>query len=104
MPGYLNRPQATADAFDEEGFLRTGDIVRCDWEGYCTVTDRLKELVKYKGFQVAPAELEDLLMTHPAVADAAVVGRPCDVCLRVCVRSGLSEACQRWELALATHL
>ncbi len=59
-----------------EGWLRTGDIGRIDERGYLYVVDRLKELIKYKGYQVAPAELEALLLTHPGVADAAVVGLP----------------------------
>jgi acyl-CoA synthetase (AMP-forming)/AMP-acid ligase II len=76
MKGYLNNPQATAVTLDEEGWLHTGDIGHVDADGHVYVVDRLKELIKYKGFQVAPAELESLLLTHPAVADAAVVGLP----------------------------
>jgi acyl-CoA synthetase (AMP-forming)/AMP-acid ligase II len=60
----------------EDGWLRTGDVGRVDADGYLYVVDRLKELIKYKGFQVAPAELEALLLTHPAIADAAVIPRP----------------------------
>jgi acyl-CoA synthetase (AMP-forming)/AMP-acid ligase II len=73
MKGYLNEPEATAAAIDEDGWLRTGDIGHFDSEGHWYIVDRLKELIKYKGFQVAPAELEGLLLTHPAVADAAVI-------------------------------
>jgi 4-coumarate--CoA ligase len=76
MKGYLNNPEATAATIDDEGWLHTGDIGYIDSDGHVYVTDRLKELIKYKGFQVAPAELEALLLTHPAVADAAVIGRP----------------------------
>ena len=76
MPGYLNNPEATASTIDPEGWLHTGDIGHVDAEGYWYVVDRLKELIKVKGFQVAPAELEALLLTHPAVADCAVVGIP----------------------------
>jgi 4-coumarate--CoA ligase len=76
MKGYLNNERATADTITDEGWLRTGDIGHVDGDGHVFVVDRLKELIKYKGFQVAPAELEALLLTHPAVADAAVVGRP----------------------------
>ena len=76
MKGYLNRPEATADTIVEDGWLRTGDIGHFDEEGYLFVTDRLKELIKYKGFQVAPAEIEAELVTHPAIADAAVIGKP----------------------------
>ncbi|HJS71894.1 MAG TPA: 4-coumarate--CoA ligase family protein [Acidimicrobiia bacterium] len=74
MKGYLDDPGATEACLDEEGWLHTGDIGRVDEEGYWYITDRLKELIKYKGFQVAPAELEAVLLTHPAVSDAAVVG------------------------------
>jgi acyl-CoA synthetase (AMP-forming)/AMP-acid ligase II len=75
MTGYLNNPEATAAMLDADGWLRTGDIGSVDSDGYLHVVDRLKELIKYKGYQVAPAELEGLLLTHPAVADAAVI--PC---------------------------
>jgi acyl-CoA synthetase (AMP-forming)/AMP-acid ligase II len=76
MKGYLNQPEATADAIDAEGWLRTGDIGCADEDGWLTVVDRVKELIKYKGFQVAPAELEAMLLSHPAVADAAVIPSP----------------------------
>jgi acyl-CoA synthetase (AMP-forming)/AMP-acid ligase II len=76
MKGYHNNPEATSITLDEDGWLRTGDIGRIDADGQVYVVDRLKELIKYKGFQVAPAELESLLLTHPAVADAAVIGLP----------------------------
>ncbi|KUN80049.1 4-coumarate--CoA ligase family protein [Streptomyces griseoruber] len=74
MKGYLGRPDATAAMIDPDGWLHTGDIGRVDEDGWLFVVDRVKELIKYKGFQVAPAELEALLLTHPAVADAAVIG------------------------------
>jgi acyl-CoA synthetase (AMP-forming)/AMP-acid ligase II len=73
MRGYLGNQQATAATIDSEGWLHTGDVVTQDEDGWFYVTDRVKELIKYKGFQVAPAELEAVLLTHPAVADAAVV-------------------------------
>ncbi|MGZ4279447.1 MAG: AMP-binding protein [Solirubrobacteraceae bacterium] len=76
MAGYLKRPDATAAMVDADGWLRTGDLVVVDEEGQLFVVDRLKELIKVNAFQVAPAELEAVLATHPAVADAAVVGRP----------------------------
>jgi len=76
MNGYRGRPKATADTIDADGWLHTGDLCYFDEDGYLYVVDRLKELIKYKGYQVAPAELEHLLLTHPAVADAAVVPRP----------------------------
>ncbi|MFI8948189.1 4-coumarate--CoA ligase family protein [Streptomyces sp. NPDC053750] len=74
MKGYLGRSDATAAMIDEDGWLHTGDVGHVDAEGWLFVVDRVKELIKYKGFQVAPAELEALLLTHPGVADAAVVG------------------------------
>jgi len=76
MRGYLNNESATSAAIDREGWLHTGDIGYADEDGYFFLVDRLKELIKYKGFQVAPAELEALLVGHPEVADAAVIGRP----------------------------
>jgi acyl-CoA synthetase (AMP-forming)/AMP-acid ligase II len=76
MRGYRDRPEATAATIDAEGWLHTGDLCYFDEDGYLYVVDRLKELIKYKGYQVAPAELEHLLLAHPAVADAAVVPRP----------------------------
>lgn len=78
MKGYLNNPEATALTIDAEGWLHTGDVGFIDADGHLTIVDRVKELIKYKGFQVAPAELEALLLTHPAVADAAVIGVPDD--------------------------
>lgn len=74
MLGYLNNESATADTLDADGFLHTGDIVRTDPAGNFYVVDRLKELIKYKGYQVPPAELEAVLLTHPDVIDCAVVG------------------------------
>jgi acyl-CoA synthetase (AMP-forming)/AMP-acid ligase II len=75
MKGYLNRPEATVQTIDSEGWLHTGDIGYADEDGHFFIVDRAKELIKYKGFQVPPAELEAVLLTHPAVADAAVI--PC---------------------------
>lgn len=76
MRGYLNRPDETRATLDADGWLHTGDIGHADADGDFFVVDRLKELIKYKGMQVAPAQLEDLLLSHPAVADAAVVPFP----------------------------
>jgi acyl-CoA synthetase (AMP-forming)/AMP-acid ligase II len=76
LTGYLNNPQATSELLTADGWLRTGDLGFVDEDGFVFITDRLKELIKVKGLQVAPAELEALLLTHPSVADAAVIGRP----------------------------
>lgn len=75
MRGYLNNAEATAGTIDSDNWLHTGDIGYADEDGHFYIVDRVKELIKYKGFQVAPAELEAILLTHPAVADAAVI--PC---------------------------
>ena len=74
MLGYLNRPDATAEIIDDDGFLHTGDIAIFQEGGYFTIVDRVKELIKYHGYQIAPAELEALLLSHPQVMDAAVIG------------------------------
>ena len=73
MQGYLNAPEKTAECMLDDGWMRTGDVAVMDADGYLFIRDRLKELIKYKGHQVAPAELEDILCTHPAVSDAAVI-------------------------------
>jgi long-chain acyl-CoA synthetase len=75
MQGYWKAPEATAEAL-REGWFYTGDIGRRDKEGYVTLTDRKKEMIKYKGFSIAPAQLEALLLEHPAVADVAVIAKP----------------------------
>jgi acyl-CoA synthetase (AMP-forming)/AMP-acid ligase II len=76
MKGYLNNPEATAATVDADGWLHTGDIGFVDADGWLEVTDRLKELIKVKGFQVPPAELEALLLKHPKIGDAAVIPVP----------------------------
>ncbi len=76
MKGYLNNPEATAATVDAEGWLHTGDVGVIDEDGHTFIVDRLKELIKYKGFQVPPAELEALLVGEPRIADAAVIGIP----------------------------
>lgn len=78
MVGYLNNPEATAITIDADGWLHTGDIGYADADGHFFIVDRAKELIKYKGLQVAPAELEAVLLTHPSVADAAVIPYPDD--------------------------
>lgn len=72
--GYLNNPAGTKNALTEDGYFKTGDVGYQDKEGNFYITDRVKELIKYKGFQVAPAELEGLLISHPKINDVAVVG------------------------------
>lgn len=74
VSGYLNDPEATKNTIDADGWLHTGDVGYVDDDDEIFIVDRLKEIIKYKGFQVAPAELEALLITHPSISDAAVVG------------------------------
>ena len=76
MKGYLGKPEETAKCIDAEGWFHTGDIGYFDSDGHFYITDRLKELIKVKGLQVAPAELEALLLLHPEIMDAAVIGVP----------------------------
>lgn len=78
MKGYLNNEEATTATITEDGWLRSGDIGHMDEDGHLYIVDRLKELIKYKGFQVAPAELEALLLGNEAVADVAVIPKPDD--------------------------
>jgi 4-coumarate--CoA ligase len=74
MHGYLHNPEATAAMLDPDGWLHTGDIATVTADGIYRIVDRLKELIKYKGYQVAPAVLEAVLLAHPKIADAAVIG------------------------------
>jgi 4-coumarate--CoA ligase len=76
MKGYLNNEAATRDTIDEDGWLHTGDIAIIDEFHHVSIVDRVKELIKVKGFQVPPAELEAMLIAHPAIADVAVIGVP----------------------------
>ena len=76
MKGYLNNPQATARTIDVDGWLHTGDVARLEENGSLRIVDRIKELIKYKGYSIAPAEIEALLLTHPAITDAAVIPLP----------------------------
>ncbi|KAG6774793.1 hypothetical protein POTOM_022164 [Populus tomentosa] len=76
MKGYFSNAEATSSTIDSEGWLRTGDLCYIDDDGFIFVVDRLKELIKYKGYQVPPAELEALLLTHPEISDAAVIPFP----------------------------
>ena len=73
MKGYLNKPEATAACMTSDGWFKTGDVAVVDEQGWYKIVDRVKELIKYKGLQVAPAELEAHLLGHPAIADAAVI-------------------------------
>jgi acyl-CoA synthetase (AMP-forming)/AMP-acid ligase II len=72
--GYLNNPEGTAHALTADGYFKTGDVGYQDKDGNFYITDRVKELIKYKGFQVPPAELEGILVSHPSVTDCAVIG------------------------------
>lgn len=72
--GYLNNPEGTKNALTEDGYFKTGDVGYQDTEGNFYITDRVKELIKYKGFQVPPAELEGMLASHPKINDVAVIG------------------------------
>lgn len=74
MLGYLGDAASTASTLDADGFLHTGDLATVNHRGEVAIVDRLKELIKYKGYQIAPAELEALLLRHPLIVDAAVVG------------------------------
>jgi acyl-CoA synthetase (AMP-forming)/AMP-acid ligase II len=74
MAGYLGNETATRETIDEDGWLHTGDLARVDANGCVYIVDRLKELIKYKGYQVPPAELEAVLLSHHGIADAAVIG------------------------------
>ena len=74
MAGYLGNDEATRETIDEDGYLHTGDVARVDSTGCVYIVDRLKELIKYKGYQVPPAELEAVLLSHPGIGDAAVIG------------------------------
>lgn len=76
MKGYWRNPKATAQTLTPDGWLKTGDVAYVDENGMFFIVDRIKELIKVKGNQVAPAELEALLLEHPGIADAAVIGMP----------------------------
>ena len=79
MKGYWKNPEATKACYDDKGYFKTGDIGYLNEEGLLFITDRIKELIKVKAFQVPPAELEEVLMTHPLISDCAVIGIPDEV-------------------------
>ena len=79
MKGYIGNEEATKNMLDADGWLRTGDVGYFDEDGFFFITDRVKELIKYKGLQVSPSELELLLLTHPDVMDAAVSSIPDEI-------------------------
>jgi 4-coumarate--CoA ligase len=79
MMGYLNDPVRTAECLSPSGWLRSGDVAHYDEEGNFYITDRIKELIKVRGYQVAPAELEEVLLSHPAIQDATVIPFPDEV-------------------------
>jgi acyl-CoA synthetase (AMP-forming)/AMP-acid ligase II len=76
MLGYWKAPEATEATLIGDGWLRSGDISRIDEDGYLYIVDRAKEMIKFRGYQVAPAELEGVVMEHPSVLDAAVIPKP----------------------------
>jgi acyl-CoA synthetase (AMP-forming)/AMP-acid ligase II len=76
MKGYFNNPAATAESLDAEGWYHTGDLGYADEDGYFYIVDRLKELIKYKGYQVIPSELEAILLNNPSIVEAAVIPIP----------------------------
>ncbi len=109
MKGYLNNPEATAATIDEDGWLHTGDVAVIDADGHTYIVDRVKELIKYKGFQVPPAELEALIVTHPAVADVAVIGIPDDEAgelprAYVVLKPGMEATAEELQAFVAEHV
>ena len=109
MKGYHDNPAATAATLTADGWLKTGDLAQIDADGYMTIVDRVKELIKVSGFQVAPAEIEAVLLAHPEVADVAVVGVPDEKCGEVPKAFVVPAAGARPELGelqrhLAAHL
>lgn len=80
MKGYIGNEKATKETIDQDGWIHTGDVGYYDENGEWYIVDRIKELIKYKGYQVPPAEIESLLLTHPEIKDAAVVGVPDELC------------------------
>ncbi|RVW34708.1 4-coumarate--CoA ligase-like 6 [Vitis vinifera] len=84
MKGYLNDEEATISTIDKEGWLHTGDIVSFDQDGYLYMFSRIKEIIKYKGFQIAPVDLESILISHPEISDAAVAGTGKQIHEQIC--------------------
>ncbi|MGO4690394.1 long-chain-fatty-acid--CoA ligase [Glaciibacter sp. 2TAF33] len=107
--GYWKRPDETAQVLLEDGWLRTGDIVRVSADGFITIVDRLKELIVTGGFNVAPSEVEEVLIAHPDVAEAAVVGLASaaggeDVTAAVVLREGASLDAEALRTYCRSHL
>ncbi len=104
MQGYLNNAKATTDTMAHDDWLRTGDIGKVDENGYLFITDRLKELIKYKGFQVAPAELEATLVAMEGITDAAVIGQPDDEAGELPIAFVVTADPAPDEVAIKAHL
>ena len=104
MLGYLNNDEATKSTLTDDGWLKTGDVAVIDEDGYMFIVDRLKELIKYKGFQVAPAELEATLVAYPGVKDAAVIGRQDDEAGEVPIAFIVTADDGVTEVAIKAHM
>jgi acyl-CoA synthetase (AMP-forming)/AMP-acid ligase II len=110
MKGYWRRPDATRAAFTADGWLRTGDLAAFDEAGYLVIRDRLKDLIKFRGWSVVPGEVEKALREHPAVAEACVVGAPdpwdgeVPVAYLVLRPDAVPPADAAWESHLASRL
>jgi long-chain acyl-CoA synthetase len=99
MKGYWRKPEATADAITSDGWFRSGDLARMDDDGYFFIVDRKKDLIIRGGYNVYPREIEEVLYTHPAVREAAVVGMPHDelgeeVAAAVALKPGLQASAE----------
>lgn len=104
MKGYLNNEKATRETLTDDGWLKTGDIAYIDEDGFMFIVDRLKELIKYKGFQVAPAELEATLVSMDGITDAAVIGLPDDEAGELPVAFVVASDPAPSEADIKTHL
>ena len=104
MKGYHGNPAATASTVTDDGWLKTGDLAVADADGYFFIRDRLKELIKVSGFQVAPAEVEAALLAHAGVADCAVTSRPDDSVGEVPVAFVVRKSPEVTEAEIMAHL